>query len=135
MAWDIGASGTFSAVADDAQGNQVKVPIAFTTDDPTILAVTDNNDGTCSAVAVAAGTTNLTGTATNPDGTTAVGTFPITVNPAATPDATSVTITETSGPDVTPAGAAAPVAAAVAPVNDAGPVPTPVSADSLPNNG
>ena len=99
MAWNIGSTGTFSAVADDASGNVLSLPISYAVDDATVLGLTDNGDGTASVTALAAGAANLVATAANPDGTTtASAPFAITVN---APDAASVTVTETSGPDVT----------------------------------
>ena len=100
MAWNIGDSGTFSAVADAADGSVLALPIAYSVDDASVLALTDNGDGTCSVSGSAAGAANLTATATNPDGsTTASSPFAFTVNAPIPPDAASVTITQTSGSD------------------------------------
>ncbi|MGV0985009.1 MAG: hypothetical protein ACOYB2_10670 [Limnohabitans sp.] len=68
----------------DAEGNPASATIAFTSSDETVVAVTDNGDGTALAVASPGagglGTATITATATdNSDGDVHLGTFDIEV--------------------------------------------------------
>lgn len=68
----------------DSEGNPAAATTAFTSSDDTIVAVTDNGDGTCLAVAspgaAGLGTATITATVTNTaDATTITGTFDIEV--------------------------------------------------------
>jgi hypothetical protein len=71
---------TFSTTALDAEGNvDPNAKIAFSIDDPSIVEIVDNGDGTGSATALKAGEATLTATATDPDGNSVTGVAGITV--------------------------------------------------------
>jgi hypothetical protein len=74
---------TLTGTWTDELGNTVEAPadaeVAFTVDDPTIINLTDNGDGTAVAAAVGTlGTANVHGEATG-DGQTVTGDFQIVV--------------------------------------------------------
>jgi hypothetical protein len=83
-----------SVAATDAEGNPSGATIAFSSSDDTIVAVTDNGDGTALAVAspgaAGLGSATVSVTATDADGSTASGAFDIEVIPG---DTVAVNIT------------------------------------------
>jgi len=79
-----------SVSAVDAAGNPDKTAkITYTVDDASVVAITDNGDGTAEAVAGSLGTATVTATATDTDGASISGTLAITVTGG---DATSLSI-------------------------------------------
>ena len=68
-----------TASGTDAKGNPTAGKVAFTVDQPTVLAVTDNGDGTANLVAGAEGTAILTATDTDADGNEVASTIEIDV--------------------------------------------------------
>ena len=72
-----------SAQALDSEGNPADVAIAFKSSDETVIAVTDNGDGTALLVASPGagglGTSVITATVTNDDGTTLEGSLEVEV--------------------------------------------------------
>ena len=86
-----------SAIDTDANGNVMTgVPTVFSVPDSTVVTLTDNGDGTATAVRVSkdAGGVVITATATNADGTTASGTLNLTLASQVPPvvDVTNVEI-------------------------------------------
>lgn len=72
----------FALTSTDEIGNPTDLPgtVTYTVDDPAILNLTDNGDGTGTIAATGAlGTATLTGTVALPDGSTATGVAAIQV--------------------------------------------------------
>ena len=84
-----------STVATDANGNQLTLPTVFSVDDTSLVAITDNGDGTAIASrvdATSAGSVTISATVTNPDGSTVTGTLTFSLSAQSTPAANAVDV-------------------------------------------
>lgn len=72
--FDLGTLNTvpLSAIATGASGDVLTLPTVWSVDDPSVVTITDNGDGTAVAtrVVVTSGKVTVTATVTNPDGST-----------------------------------------------------------------
>lgn len=84
-----------SAIATDADGNVLSLPTEYSVDDPSLVNLTDNGDGTAEAArasADAAGSVKITAVVTNPDGSTITGTLSFSLSAQAAPPANAVNV-------------------------------------------